>query len=112
MANRPKTTKRRKPKTVLRLPDLEQSKNTVLNWLAATRSRESPSHLSGLLETAQKTLLRVCVSFVSSSPHHCSHGSRRLHGLSGVTSSKVLEFSVDGGLFPSRTLQPSARRVR
>jgi len=40
MANRPKTTKRRKPKTVLRLPDLEQSKNAVLNSLAATSSQE------------------------------------------------------------------------
>ena len=31
MARRQKTAKRPKPKTVLRLPDLEQSKNAVLN---------------------------------------------------------------------------------
>src|SRR5271165_2418431 len=41
MANRQKTVKRRKPKTVLRLPDLEQSKNAVLNSLAAASSQES-----------------------------------------------------------------------
>src|SRR5208282_3974784 len=41
MARRQKTTKRPKPKTVLRLPDLEQSKNAVLNSLAAASSQES-----------------------------------------------------------------------
>src|SRR5208282_2235966 len=41
MARRQKTAKRPKPKTVLRLPDLEQSKNVVLNSLAAASSRES-----------------------------------------------------------------------
>lgn len=35
MARRHKTAKRLKPKTVLRSPDLEQSKNAVLNSLAA-----------------------------------------------------------------------------
>jgi site-specific recombinase XerD len=44
MANRQKTVKRRKPKTVLRLPDLEQSKNAVLNSLAAASSQESYGH--------------------------------------------------------------------
>jgi len=41
MARRQKTTKRSKSKTVLRLPDLEQSKNAVLNSLAAAGSQES-----------------------------------------------------------------------
>src|SRR5271167_2261805 len=41
MARRQKTAKRPKPKTVLRLPDLEQSKNAVLNSLAAASSQES-----------------------------------------------------------------------
>ena len=41
MARRQKTAKRPKPKTVLRLPDLEQSKNVVLNSLAAASSQES-----------------------------------------------------------------------
>jgi site-specific recombinase XerD len=44
MARRQKTAKRPKPKTVLRLPDLEQSKNAVLNSLAAASSRESYGH--------------------------------------------------------------------
>src|SRR6202171_1645539 len=44
MANRQKTVKRRKAKTVLRLPDLEQSKNAVLNSLAAASSQESYGH--------------------------------------------------------------------
>jgi hypothetical protein len=34
MARKQKIAKRPKPKTVLRLPDLEQSKNAVLNSLA------------------------------------------------------------------------------
>jgi integrase len=44
MARRQKTTKRPSPKTVLRLPDLEQSKNAVLNSLAAESSQESYGH--------------------------------------------------------------------
>src|ERR1035437_5899806 len=44
MERRQKTAKRRKPKTVLRLPDLEQSKNAVLNSLAAASSQESYGH--------------------------------------------------------------------
>ena len=44
MARRHKTAKRPKPKTVLRFPDLEQSKNAVLNSLAAASSQESYSH--------------------------------------------------------------------
>jgi hypothetical protein len=36
-----KTTKRSKAKTILRLPDLEQSKSAVLNSLAAASSQES-----------------------------------------------------------------------
>jgi site-specific recombinase XerD len=39
-----KTTKHSKAKTILRLPDLEQSKNAVLNSLAAASSQESYSH--------------------------------------------------------------------
>jgi site-specific recombinase XerD len=41
MARRYKTAKRLKPKTVLRFPDLEHSKNAVLNSLAAASSQES-----------------------------------------------------------------------
>src|SRR5260370_28405285 len=44
MARRQKTTKRRKPKTILRFPDLEQSKNAVVNSLAAASSQESYGH--------------------------------------------------------------------
>ncbi len=44
MARRKKTTKRSKAKTILRLPDLEQSKNAVLNSLAAESSQESYAH--------------------------------------------------------------------
>jgi site-specific recombinase XerD len=43
MAHR-KTSKRPKPKTILRLPDLEQSKNAVLHSLAAASSQESYGH--------------------------------------------------------------------
>jgi site-specific recombinase XerC len=41
---RKKIAKRPKPKTVLRLPDLEQSKNAVLNSLPAASSQESYGH--------------------------------------------------------------------
>ena len=44
MARRQKIAKRPKPKTVLRLPDREQSKNAVLNSLAAASSQESYGH--------------------------------------------------------------------
>src|SRR6267143_1591572 len=44
MARRKKTAKRSKPKTILRLPDLEQSKNAVLNSLAAPSSQVSYGH--------------------------------------------------------------------
>ena len=44
MARRHKTPKRLKPKTVLRFHDLEQSKNAVLNSLAAASSQESYRH--------------------------------------------------------------------
>src|SRR6266480_1128030 len=43
MARR-KTSKRSKAKTILRLPDLEQSKNAVLHSLAAASSQESYGH--------------------------------------------------------------------
>jgi hypothetical protein len=39
-----KTSKLSRAKTVLRLPDLEQSKNAVLNSFAASSSRESHAH--------------------------------------------------------------------
>jgi hypothetical protein len=38
------TTKRQEPKTILRFPDLEHSKNSVVNSLAATSSQESYGH--------------------------------------------------------------------
>jgi len=41
MGHRKKTSKRSRAKTTLRLPDLEQSKNAVLNSLAAASSQES-----------------------------------------------------------------------
>jgi hypothetical protein len=44
MARRQKTTKRPGPKTVLGLPDLEQSKNAALNSLTAESSQESYGH--------------------------------------------------------------------
>jgi len=44
MARRKKTAKRSKPKTILRLSDLEQSKNAVLNSLAAPSSQVSYGH--------------------------------------------------------------------
>ena len=44
MARRRKTPKRAKARTILRLPDLEQSKNAVLPSLAAASSQESYSH--------------------------------------------------------------------
>src|SRR5712692_5553395 len=44
MARRKKTTKRPKPKTILRLPDLEQSKRAVLNSLSAASSQTSYEH--------------------------------------------------------------------
>jgi site-specific recombinase XerD len=44
MAHRQKSGKRSKPKTVLRLPDLEQSKTAVLNSLPAASSQESYGH--------------------------------------------------------------------
>ena len=37
-------SKRSKAKTILRLPDLEQSKNSVLHSLAAVSSQESYGH--------------------------------------------------------------------
>src|SRR5438309_10825652 len=44
MGHRTKTGKRSRTKTILRLPDLEQSKNAVLNSLAAVSSQESYRH--------------------------------------------------------------------
>ena len=44
MGHRKKTNKRSRAKTILRLPDLEQSKNAVLNSLAAASSQTSYGH--------------------------------------------------------------------
>jgi hypothetical protein len=44
MGRRKNTGKRSRTKTVLRLPDLEQSKNAVLNSLAAASSQEWYAH--------------------------------------------------------------------
>jgi hypothetical protein len=41
MVRRKKASKRSRAKTILRLPDLEQLKNTVLNSLATASSQES-----------------------------------------------------------------------
>jgi hypothetical protein len=43
MAKSPKT-KRKKPPTVLKLPDLEQSKSAVLSSLASASSQRSYDH--------------------------------------------------------------------
>jgi hypothetical protein len=43
-ARRQKTTKRHKPKTSLRFPNLEDSRNAVVNSLAAASSQESYAH--------------------------------------------------------------------
>ena len=40
----PKTKRKRAPRTVLRLPDLEQSKSAVLNSLASQSSQRSYDH--------------------------------------------------------------------
>lgn len=45
MGRRKKTTKRSKNKTILRLPDLEQPKNAVLNSPAEGSSEESYAHV-------------------------------------------------------------------
>ena len=39
-----KSTKRKSPKIILKLPDLEQSKTAVLNSLASASSRRSYDH--------------------------------------------------------------------
>lgn len=44
MVSRQKAAKRHKPKTILRFPDLEHSKNAVVNSLAAASSQESYGH--------------------------------------------------------------------
>src|SRR5258707_1961942 len=44
MASRKEKSKRQKPKTVLRFPDLKQSKNAVVNSLPAASSEESYGH--------------------------------------------------------------------
>jgi integrase len=44
MGHRKKSIKRSRTKTILRRPDLEQSKNAVLNSLAAASSQESYGH--------------------------------------------------------------------
>jgi site-specific recombinase XerC len=44
MAHRQRTAKGNKPKTILRFPDLEYSKNAVLNSLAAVSSQQSYGH--------------------------------------------------------------------
>src|SRR6201984_3454244 len=44
MGPRKKTSKRLRAKTILRLPDLEQSRTAVLNSLAAASSQESYGH--------------------------------------------------------------------
>src|SRR5258708_38376389 len=60
MARR-KTAKRSKPKTMLRLPDLEQSKNAVLNSLAAPSSQVSYGH--AIDEFIGCVLLRATIGF-------------------------------------------------
>jgi hypothetical protein len=47
MAVQQKRAKQSRPKTILRLPDLEQSRNAVLNSLGAASSQESYGHAIG-----------------------------------------------------------------
>jgi hypothetical protein len=65
MARRQKTTKRQRPKTILRSPDLEHSKNAVVNSLAATSSQESYSHaideFIGSVANSEREEATVCV---------------------------------------------------
>ena len=44
MAKSPKTMRKKRPKTVLKLPDLELAKPTVLNSLASPSSQRSYDH--------------------------------------------------------------------
>jgi site-specific recombinase XerD len=44
MAKKPKSKRKRAPKTVLKLPDLEQSKSTVLNSLTSPSCQRSYDH--------------------------------------------------------------------
>ena len=44
MANSPKAKRKKLPKTVLKLPDLEQSKSAVLNSLSSASSQRSYDH--------------------------------------------------------------------
>src|SRR5271167_3859251 len=48
------SSKRGKAKTILRLPDLEQSKNAVLNSLAAASSQESYGHANVRLAAVRR----------------------------------------------------------
>lgn len=61
MARRKKTTKRSRPKAILRLPDLEQSKNAVLNSLVAASSRVLPERP---LRPIAGEVRRVCLGIV------------------------------------------------
>ena len=64
MARRQKIAKRPKPKTVLRLPDLEQSKNAVFNSLAAVSFQESYGHAIEEFITALNSALERCATRV------------------------------------------------
>jgi hypothetical protein len=44
MARTPKSKRKRVPKTILKLPDLEQSKSAVLNSLTSPSSQRSYDH--------------------------------------------------------------------
>jgi hypothetical protein len=44
MARTPKSKRKRAPKTVLKLPDLEQSRSAVLNSLTSPSSQRSYDH--------------------------------------------------------------------
>jgi hypothetical protein len=53
-----KTSRRSKARTMLRLADLEQSKNAVLHSLGAASSQESYSH--AIDEFIARTCARLC----------------------------------------------------
>jgi hypothetical protein len=53
MARNAKSKKKRAPKTVLKLPDLEQSKSAVLNSPTSPSSQRSYDHASALTGIAQ-----------------------------------------------------------
>src|SRR5690349_4689982 len=62
----PKNRRKRTPKTILKLPDLEQSKSAVLNSLPSISSRRSYEHA-----------IREFIDWYGSEPRHALQQDRR-----------------------------------